>query len=141
MDFVWVADWHAQKANHFRGFVIFSPYYTSIIHAPAAKYNFLSSWNKIIQYKWKTLRAIYLLIFLDIVKETLWGCGCVQSYHVIGLNTRTPMNSIRNYILIYQVGKLDFSVIKRYEKYVVARGCTVKWWRDDVGRAHHGQSL
>ena len=32
MDFVWAADWHAQKANHFRGFVIFSPYYTSIIH-------------------------------------------------------------------------------------------------------------
>ena len=34
MNFVWAANWHAQKANHFRGFVIFSPYYTSIIHAP-----------------------------------------------------------------------------------------------------------
>jgi hypothetical protein len=42
------------------------------------------------------------------------------------LNTGTPLNSIRNYILIYQVGKLDFSGIKRYEKYVVAIGCTVK---------------
>ena len=38
MDFVWAADWHAQKANHFRGFVIFSPYYTSIIHG--ADYSF-----------------------------------------------------------------------------------------------------
>ena len=32
MDFVWAADRHAQKANHFRGFVISSPYYISIIH-------------------------------------------------------------------------------------------------------------
>ena len=44
MDFVWAADWTAQKANHFRGFVIFSPYYTSIIHALLAKLEFVSKY-------------------------------------------------------------------------------------------------
>ena len=41
MDFVLAADWHAQKANHFRGFVIFSPYYTSIIHALVQQKKFI----------------------------------------------------------------------------------------------------
>ena len=42
MDFVWAADWHAQKANHFRGFVIFSPYYITIIHVYNGLFNLLS---------------------------------------------------------------------------------------------------